>query len=390
MKLANKIVAHYNDVFYFKEETFIYNYVSSLKSFHPIYFAREFSNLDLFPIPTNDQYRFPCPPPKRYTWQWLLYGILRKYIGINYTDEEIILKGRKVKLMHAHFGPQGFFALKLKGRLRIPLITNFYGYDISELARQPEWVERYKKLFKEGDLFLVEGAFMRSKLIELGCPENKAKIQRIAIPLDKIPFVPRQPKKSGAKAVFIFAGRFVEKKGLIYALQAVNKLRETYNNFEFRIIGDGTLRAQIEEYIKVNKLDGYVKLLGFLDYPGYIREMQQADIFVHPSVTAENGDSEGGAPTSILEAQAGGLPVVSTLHADIPNIVVPGKSALLSKEKDIDGLAKNMAYLLENQQLWEDMGQEGRQFVEKYHNIKIEINELEKKYTGVIESKECR
>ncbi|MDD5259271.1 MAG: glycosyltransferase [bacterium] len=390
MAFIHKVVGHYNDVFYFKEETFIYNYVSNLKNYHPIYLAREFDNLDLFPISEKDRYNVPCSYPRRYTWRWLKYGISRKYLGNNISNEEIVLKERGVKLIHAHFGPQGYFALKLRGKTGIPIITNFYGYDISELARQPEWVEKYKQLFDAGDLFLVEGEFMRSKLVELGCPENKAKIQRIAIPLDKITYIPRKPKNKGEKVVFIFAGRFVEKKGLIYALQAVNKVREAHNNFEFRIIGDGPLRPQIEEYIKANKLEGYVTLLGFRNYPEYIREMKQADIFVHPSVTAENGDSEGGAPTSILEAQAGGMPVISTEHADIPNIVVPGKSALLSKEKDIYALAKNMIYMLENQKLWEQMGRIGREFVEKYHNIKIEINELERKYAKVIENKGFR
>jgi colanic acid/amylovoran biosynthesis glycosyltransferase len=380
---AKPIIAHYNDVFYHKSETFINNYISNARSYHPIYFAREFSNVDLFPLPEKDRYALPANPPRRYTGEWLYYGIARRYFKVNFSNEEIVLRQKKVKLIHAHFGPQGYFALKLRGRLKIPLITTFYGYDVSELGQDPQWVEQYQSLFKEGDLFLVEGEHMKSKLSDLGCPVGKIAIQRIAIPVSKIEFKPRR-KKDGRKTVFLFAGRFFEKKGLGYALQAVNRLREKHDNFEFRIIGDGPLRPEMEDFIKENDLTAIVHLTGFLNYDEYLREMRDADIFLHPSVTAINGDSEGGAPTTILEAQASGMPVVSTVHADIPNIVAVGKSALLSKERDADALADNMAHLLDHQSEWEERGKAGRQFVEKYHDVEKEIFSLEEKYKALV------
>ena len=122
-------------------------------------------------------------------------------------------------------------------------------------------------------------------------------------------------------------------------------------------------------------------MLGFLNYEDYLKEMDKADIFVQPSVKAANGDMEGGAPTTILEAQALGMPVISTCHADIPNIVVEGKSSLLSKEKDYKSIASSMEYLLETQEVWEQMGNNGREFVETYHNIYKEVDRLEKIYS---------
>ena len=112
--------------------------------------------------------------------------------------------------------------------------------------------------------------------------------------------------------------------------------------------------------------------------------MNKADIFVHPSVVSSTGNSEGGAPTTILEAQATGMPVVSTYHADIPNVVVPEKSALLSKEKDYNEVANNIKYLLENQETWAQMGNTGREFVETYHNIYNEVDRLEEIYSQLL------
>jgi colanic acid/amylovoran biosynthesis glycosyltransferase len=381
MMKSNPVVAHYNAGFFYKSETFIYHYISHLRRFTPICLAGEFVNGDQFPFPEEDCYRLPIDYARKFSWSWFYGGFHRKFLGKNISYEEVALRSRRTRLIHAHFGPQGFYALKLRGHYKIPVITNFYGFDVSEIVRQPQWGDNYKILFKEGDLFLVEGPFMKNQLSLLGCPEHKIQIQRIAIPLDKITFKPRHPKNPNEKTILIFTGRFVEKKGLIYALKAVEALKNNYKNFELRIIGDGPLRNEIEKFIADYNLGSHVKLLGFLNYNEYLQETTRADIFVQPSVTAANGDSEGGAPTVILEAQAAGMPVISTTHADIPNIVALGQSAKLSAERDPIALARNIAELLDHPEQWEEMGRAGRAFVEKFHDIKKEVIALEDKYS---------
>lgn len=382
--LFKPVVAHYNYAFVYKTETFIYHYLSNLKSFRPIFMAHEFVNLELFPLEKKDIYIVPSTLPPKWSKSWFHFHSLRLGFGMNVEPEELILRYRNAKLIHAHFGPQGCFALKMRGSMKIPIITNFYGYDLSEPTRFPEWSSRYSDLFRDGDLFLAEGEFMRSKLIEMGAPAEKTKIQRIAIPLGQFPFRTRLPKKSGEKTVILFCGRFVEKKGLIYALQSLERIQRFNKNFEFRIVGDGVLKPQIESFISEHGMGDRVKLLGILDYRSYLLEMQRADIYLHPSVTGEDGNSEGGAPTTILEAQGMGIPVVTTNHADIPNIVVPKGSALLSQEKDIQGLADNIEYLLNNPDLWEEMGSTGRDFVAQYHDLYKELSALEDKYMSLI------
>lgn len=101
---------------------------------------------------------------------------------------------------------------------------------------------------------------------------------------------------------------------------------------------------------------------------------------MQPSVTAKNGDSEGGAPTIILEAQACGVPVISTTHADIPYITSQNDSALLSPERDVDNLVDNIRYLFENPKIWLEMGKKGRQHIENFHNVRKEVGALENIY----------
>jgi colanic acid/amylovoran biosynthesis glycosyltransferase len=379
------IVAYFHyPTFLAKSETFIYHYISNLKHFQPICLAWKFANLNQFHVPKEDIYSLSF---KIHTFRWFYYGFLREYFGKDPAAERIsrkIIEERNVRLIHAHFGPSGVYASRAKGSSNIPLITTFYGYDISKLARKIKWVRRYKKLFEEGDLFLVEGPYMKSRLEELECPEGKINVQRIAIPVEEIPFRPRRPKKRDEKVRLIFSGRFLQKKGLIYALMAISAIRGKYKNFEFYIVGDGPQKREIENYIKKHNMENYVKLLGFLNYKEYLREMQEAELFIHPSITASDGDSEGGAPTTILEAQAMGMPIISSYHADIPNIVIPGKSALLSNERDCESLSHSIAYLLETPEVWEQMGRAGRTFVETYHDIKKEAKALEVKYDLVL------
>ena len=87
-----------------------------------------------------------------------------------------------------------------------------------------------------------------------------------------------------------------------------------------------------------------------------------------PSVTTENGDEEG-IPGVIMEAFAQGLPVVSTRHAGIPEVVQDGESGFLVPERDVDGLAEKLQCLVERPALRSAMGRKGRNFVDEYYNI---------------------
>jgi len=376
------VVAQLHHCFFEKSETFIYQAIVHLNRFYPLFVAWEFRNLNQFPVTDADCHSLAA---ERKGWRWLLQGFARRILGRELLTERF-LKLRHARLLHAHFGHDGVWALRLKRALHLPLVTTFYGHDMSQASSLASWEKGYRRLFKEGDLFLVEGPHMRQRLNELGCPAEKIEIQRIAILVANLPFRLRCPKKNGEKTIIVFSGRFVEKKGLLIALQALADVQRTHPVFEFRIIGDGPLRMEIERFIQNHEMNSFVRLLGFLNYNDYLEQMKKADLFLHPSITAADGDSEGGAPTTILEAQAMGLPVLSTRHADIPNIVDPGQSALLSGERDSNELAANIISLLMNQQCWPQMGAAGRRHVETFHDIKKEIPRLESRYSNLIDA----
>lgn len=128
-----------------------------------------------------------------------------------------------------------------------------------------------------------------------------------------------------------------------------------------------------------------VLLLGALPYHAYGEEADKAHILLAPSVTAANGDSEGGAPTVLLEMQARGLPILSTRHADIPEVVVDNVSGYLVPERDIEALSAKLVHLLAHPEQWDGIGEAGRAHVERQHDIVRLARELEGKYDALIE-----
>ena len=314
-----------------------------------------------------------------------------------YVDwAEGILRERGARVIHAYFAPVGWRALELRRRLGVPLVVTSLGDDmaptiapwwwwwIQEDGETPDYPARLRELFAEGDLFLAEGPHLRRQLIDYGCPPEKARLQRMALPIDRLPFRIRAPRH-GRRPVILFAGRFCAQKGVLHALEAVDELRREGRDFEFRMAGDetmtdGSYAARVHAYIRDHDLHDCVRLLGWLNNDQCLREMDAADVFLHPSVVDDDGRGEGGAPTSILEAQAMGLPVVSTLHCDIPYVTRPEESALLVPERDGAALADALRTLLDDPGRWADMGRAGRAHMEERHDIRREAARLEDSY----------
>ena len=105
--------------------------------------------------------------------------------------------------------------------------------------------------------------------------------------------------------------------------------------------------------------------------------------FILSNIIAQNGDTEGGAPVAILEAQATGLPVILSYHADIPEVVVDGRSALLVPELDVETLARHLECLIGHQDVWGAMGRAGQEYMEQEYDVMVQVGKLEKIYDGL-------
>ncbi|NEP43525.1 MAG: colanic acid biosynthesis glycosyltransferase WcaL, partial [Okeania sp. SIO2H7] len=148
----------------------------------------------------------------------------------------------------------------------------------------------------------------------------------------------------------------------------VAKVVKTYPNIIYKIVGEGHLREPLEKLIAELGVAEKVHLLGWMTQDEVRQLYADSQIFILSSVTAANGDKEGQGLV-LQEAQAMGLPVLSTFHNGIPDGVLDGESGFLVPEKDADALAEKLTYLIENSQIVPKMGRAGRKFVEERYDI---------------------
>jgi colanic acid/amylovoran biosynthesis glycosyltransferase len=271
-------------------------------------------------------------------------------------------------IVHCHFGPNGNLGALLKdiGAIKGKVVTTFHGYDMSSYI-QKYGDEVYRYLFRKGDLFLPISERWKDKLIKLGCNEEKIFVHRMGIDTQKYQFSVRKPKNNGAINILTVA-RLVEKKGVRYGIQAIAKILQKYQDIEYKIIGDGHLKNELETLAANLNLKNNVEFLGWKSQEEIIELMKDADIFLAPSVTSEDGDQEG-IPVVLMEAMAQGLPVVSTCHSGIPELVRDGETGFLAPERDPDVLAEKLIYLIENQESWPKIGKAGRKYIDENYDI---------------------
>lgn len=284
-------------------------------------------------------------------------------------------------IIHCHFGPTGSTILPAKILLDTPMVTTFHGVDASEFVQQ-HGDDVYDDLFRHGDLFTAVSDFLRRKIEAIGCPSDKTVIQYVTTPVTDIPFQVTTRKNGDPTRIFTIA-RLVEKKGVEYSIEAVSRLVSAGYNVTYDIAGDGPLHHELQEQIESSGMQRYVHLLGRCNRTEICKLLGRAHIFVLASVTSARGDTEG-MPVVLREAQAAGLPTITTNHAGNPEAIIDGESGFVVPERDVDALADRLEYLIDNPQIWPEMGRHGRQFVEEEFDIKKLNRQLISIYEDVI------
>jgi len=292
--------------------------------------------------------------------------------------------GKKLDITHCHFGPNGISALNLKEIGVVgKIITTFHGYDLSMVISSNGY-NVYNDLFHKGDIFLPISNYWGEKLIKLNCDKNKITVHHMGISLDKFKYSERKIHSDEAVKILTI-GRLTEKKGHAYVIKALAKVvhKHKHKKIIYHIAGDGPLKCELKSLVTKLGINNYVKFWGNVEDGMLLRLYQESHIFVLASITAPSGDKEG-IPVVLMEAEATGLPVISTFHSGIPEIVIDGKSGFLVPERDVDALAKKIECLIENPKLWSKMGKYGRKFVEENYNIKKLNHQLVKIYQTIL------
>ncbi len=301
---------------------------------------------------------------------WRLLARPDDHWEITLAYQKVFRKSRAAAVL-AEYGITGVRVMEACRRMGIPLIVHFHGFDASSHEVLKSYAETYPLLFQEAAAIIAVSRAMQKKLLSLGVPPEKVYYNPCGI--DCQAFGGADP--ASAPPVFLAVGRFVEKKAPYLTLLAFAEVYRSCHEARLRMIGDGPLLSVCQDLAKALQIENAVTFLGAQPHSVVQEEMRQARAFVQHSVESSSGDSEG-TPVGILEAGASGLPVLSTRHAGIPDVVLEGKTGFLVDERDVHGMAKYMLKLIQQPGLARELGQTARRRIETHFSMEQSISRL--------------
>ncbi|WP_169747012.1 glycosyltransferase [Edaphobacter aggregans] len=365
-----------------RSETFIVTQAAAMKRFEPYFVGwRRVAGLDL---------------PEDGSWtaddggrRGRLRELRFRYLGPTF-GEIAQLRAQSPRLVYAHFALDGYAAMRLAKQLGVPLVTALHGYDvtmsdeaISATRLGREYLKGRSRLQTEGALFVACSEYVRSRAIERGYPADRTIVHYIGVDVTRF-----EPPQSGLREpVILFVGRLVEKKGCRSLIEAMVAVQRCNAKAELIVIGDGPLRAECEELAATRHI--CCRFLGAQPATVVQEWMARAAVFCVPSVIASSGDAEGFGIV-FIEAQAMGLPVVSTRSGGIPEAVDDGRTGLLVAEGDHEALAEAILKLLQDDHLWQRFSVAGRKRVLENFNLARQTERLEDLFGYLLSSRDSR
>ncbi|MAW96654.1 MULTISPECIES: glycosyltransferase [unclassified Leeuwenhoekiella] len=279
------------------------------------------------------------------------------------------LRKKKIDVILIQYGNHAFSLLPALKAAKLPFIVHFHGYDasVNDIIINSGG---YKEVFERCKYCVAVSEVMYNQLLKLGCPDFKLILNTYG---PDPSFLKIEPKFFGKQIIGI--GRFVNKKAPHLSILAFAKVVEKHPDAQLLLAGSGVLYNCCIDLAQALNIEDKIRFLGVISPTEYRMELSRSVCFIQHSKTAQNGDMEG-TPLAVLEASAAGVPIISTNHAGIPDVVEHGKTGLLCAEGDVDAMAENIIYLLDNPQIVKDMGQAGKIIVKKYFTMERYISSL--------------
>jgi glycosyltransferase involved in cell wall biosynthesis len=292
----------------------------------------------------------------------------REQITATYVS---LFRRQRIDSVLAEFGPSGVAVMEACRQLNLPLVVHFHGFDLSVRRVLERYASDYSLMFRQARGLIAVSRAMQRKLIEMGAQPERVHYNPCGVNCEL--FGGANP--AGASPLVLTVGRFVEKKGPQLTLAAFARVLRLYPEARLHMIGDGPLLEACRRLSHKLSMDHAVTFPGSQPHRLVADEMRRARLFAQHSIEAPSGDSEG-TPVSIMEAGASGLPVVSTYHGGIPDVVIDNETGLLVKERDVEGMARQMLRLLRDPALAAAMGQAARRRIKLHFSAEASINRL--------------
>jgi glycosyltransferase involved in cell wall biosynthesis len=308
-----------------------------------------------------------------FKWSNFVRKILKlKAVSFEEYNLNKILKEEKVDLVFAEFLHSGALVVEVCKELKIPLTAIALGYEVSRYKMLKKYSEKYKNLFQYAKTIFIVSQHMKPTLEKLGCPTSKIVYTPAGAAAE---FIKLKPLFTSNQLLSV--GRFVDKKAPHLTILAFKKVLELCPDAVLVMAGDGPLLRVCKDIVLAFKMENSVRFAGRISPQEHQELISNSIGFVQHSRVAGDGDSEG-TPVAILEASAAGLPIISTIHAGIPNVVQNNTTGFLVEENNVAAMAQKMLNILQNKTLAQEMGKRGQTFVTDNFTLEKHIETITK------------
>lgn len=292
---------------------------------------------------------------------------------------------RGTDIFHIHYGTNSkpIDQLRKSGYFKMPIVATFHGHDsffpINGFIKKDGY---YDYLFETADLITANTPYLKRQLLKIGCPEKK--IDVVPMPIDCDFFSPKVHRPVDQEAVKLLSvGRLVPIKGHVFGILAINELIKKGYGVEYRIIGNGASKKELEDLAKTLGIQKNIIFLEELPQEEIRKFYYNSDIFLMPSSVVD-GDTRETQGLVSLEAQACGLPVVGFMSGGIPYTIRHRKTGLIVEEGNYIKFAEAIEELIDNPLLLSAMASNGPIFIKKNFSTELISKFWERKYKDLI------
>src|SRR5205809_6945630 len=244
----------------------IYRQITSLRRAQTFVMTKKVEHPRRFPF--DDIERIPRPHRNLLRHGWMKFVERRPpliYRG-EYQMLVSILGRRGADMMHIYFGHTGVHLLPFIRQWDKPCLVSLHGAYVGIKQDIENSVGNLRSLFDSVAVVLARSPSLADRLVHLGCPPEKLRINRTGIPLNEFPFVNRQPPPDH-KWRMVQACRLIPKKGVATSLRAFAIFKKDNPEAEFFIAGKGPLQPELELLAAGLGIYKDVHFVGFLSQP---------------------------------------------------------------------------------------------------------------------------
>jgi colanic acid/amylovoran biosynthesis glycosyltransferase len=311
---------------------------------------------------------------------WLAYKSMYKFDGRSLSWLARAFAANRPAVIHAHYGTAASQQRHFARALDAPLVASFYGFEATmrRFICSRSWLRRYRRLFDAVSMVIVEGPAMAGRVAALGCPTDKLRVVPLPANEELLACCTRVVPESFVVAA---PGWFNEKKGHDVAIRSFARALRG-RDAKLLMLGGGERESWLRRLASDEGVADQMEWAGPLGFERFATRLSCASVAVYPSREASDGDSDGGAPVTLIESQWLGIPSLVSDHDDLPFVAAPD-GAIVLPPLDVDAWAEALDGLYNDRTRVEGMGVAARSFVRGRHAPAVNALRREEIYASL-------